>query len=89
MHWEIIQILTESLYLLSRCLAVQICKFNESSSSFPVIIHVPVYKKGKSVPLQARGAQRVPDYVTAAQDDGKVVSLTHRSLITPRKYYWY
>jgi len=41
-------------------------------------------KKGKSVPLQARrgpeGSKklRFPDFVTTAQDGGKVVSLTHR-----------
>ena len=29
------------------------------------------------------------DYVTMAQDGGKVVSLTHRPLFTPRKYFWY
>jgi len=40
--------------------------------------------KGKSVPLQAwtgpEGSRklRFPDYVTTAQDGGKVVSLTHR-----------
>ena len=40
--------------------------------------------KGKSVPLQAwsgpEGSRklRFPDYVTMAQDGGKVVSLTHR-----------
>jgi len=28
---------------------------------------------------------RFPDYVTVAQDGGKVVSLTHRPLFTP----WY
>jgi hypothetical protein len=27
--------------------------------------------------------------VTTAQDGGKVVSLTHRPLFTPRKYSWY
>ena len=32
---------------------------------------------------------RFPDYVTMTQDDGKVVSLTHRPLCTPRKYSWY
>ena len=32
---------------------------------------------------------RFPDYVTMAQDGGKVVSLTHRPLFTPRKYSWY
>jgi hypothetical protein len=40
--------------------------------------------KGKAVPLQAwsgpEGSRklRFPDYMTAAQDGGKVVSLTHR-----------
>jgi len=41
--------------------------------------------KGKSVPLQTWGAQRVPDYVTTAQDGGKVVSPTHRPLFTPQE----
>ena len=40
--------------------------------------------KGKAVPLQAwsgpegSGKLRFPDFVTTAQDGGKVVSLTHR-----------
>jgi len=40
--------------------------------------------KGKSVPLQAWSGKegsrkfRFPDFVTMAQDGGKVVSLTHR-----------
>jgi len=40
--------------------------------------------KGKAVPLQAwtgpEGSRklRLPDFVTTAQDGGKVVSLTHR-----------
>ena len=40
--------------------------------------------KGKAVPLQARrgpeGSRKLkfPDFVTTAQDGGKVVSLTHR-----------
>jgi len=44
---------------------------------------------GKSVPLQARrgteGSRkfRFPDYVTMAQDSGKVVSLTHRPPLPP------
>jgi hypothetical protein len=47
------------------------------------------------VPLQAwtgpEGSRnlRFTDYVTTAQDGGKVVSLTHRPLFTPRKYSWY
>jgi hypothetical protein len=42
------------------------------------------YSKGKAVPLQAWSGPessrklRFPDYMTAAQDGGKVVSLTHR-----------
>ena len=44
---------------------------------------------GKSVPLESRGAQRrsrklrLPDFVTAAQDGVKVVSLTHRPPLPP------
>jgi len=43
--------------------------------------------KGKEVPLQAWSGPedsrklRFPDYVTTAQDDDKVVSLTHRPLL--------
>jgi hypothetical protein len=50
---------------------------------------------GKVVPLQAwtgpEGSRklRLPDFVTMAQDGGKVVSLTHRPLFTPRKYSRY
>jgi hypothetical protein len=46
-------------------------------------------KKGKAVPLQAwsgpEGSRklRFPDYVTAAQDGDKVVSLTHRPPLSP------
>jgi hypothetical protein len=32
---------------------------------------------------------RFPAFMTTPQDDGKVVSLTHRPLFTPRKYSWY
>jgi hypothetical protein len=46
-------------------------------------------RKGKSVPLQARsgpeGSRKLwfPDYVTMAQDGGKIVSLTHRPPLPP------
>jgi len=52
-------------------------------------------KKGKAVPLQAcsgpEGSRkfRFPDFMTMAQDGGKVVSLTHRPPLPPSKYYWY
>jgi hypothetical protein len=45
--------------------------------------------KGKAVPLQAwRGPEgsrklRFPDFMTMAQDGGKVVSLMHRPPLTP------
>ena len=48
------------------------------------VIIVIILKKDKAVPLQAwsspEGSRklRFPDYMTTAQDDGKVVSLTHR-----------
>ena len=51
--------------------------------------------KCKAVPLQAwtgpEGSRklRFPDYVTTAQDGSKVVSLTQRPPLTPRKYSWY
>jgi len=51
--------------------------------------------KGKSVTLQAfsgpEGSRklRFPDYMTAAQDSDKFVSLTHRPPIPPRKCSWY
>jgi len=32
---------------------------------------------------------RFPDYMTTAHDGGKIVSLRHRPLFTPRKYSWY
>ena len=52
-------------------------------------------RKGKSVPLQAwsgpEGSRklRFPNYVTTAQNGGKVVSLTHRPPLSHRKYSWY
>ena len=52
-------------------------------------------KKVKSVPLQAwrcpEGSRklRFTDFVTTAQDGGKVVSLTHRPPLPPRKHSWY
>jgi len=47
--------------------------------------------KGKSVPLQAwtgpEGSRklRFPDFVTTAQDGGKVVSHTHRPPLPPQE----
>jgi hypothetical protein len=52
-------------------------------------ISISYKKKGKSVPLQAgsvpEGSRtlRFPDFLTTAQDGGKVVSLTHRPHLLP------
>jgi hypothetical protein len=60
------------------------------TSDFPICSTTLAVKgKGKSDPLHARSGPegsrklRFPDYVTMAQDGGKVVSLTHRPLLTP------
>jgi hypothetical protein len=51
--------------------------------------------KRKAVPLQAwsgpEGSRklRFPDCMTTAQDGGKVVRLTQRPPLPPRKYFWY
>ena len=55
---------------------------------FVVQDNIPTVK-GKAVPLQAwtgpEGSKKLmfPDYVTMAQNGGKVVSLTHRPLLSP------
>ena len=53
------------------------------------LIYIYIYIKGKAVPLQAWGGPegsrklRFQDFVTTAQDGGKVVSLTHRPPLPP------
>jgi len=57
---------------------------------FELTIAEEVRGTGKAVPLQAwsgpEGSRklRLPDFVTTAQDGGKVVSLTHRPRLPPR-----
>jgi hypothetical protein len=62
------------------------------SHTFIIIIETKFYigkGKCKAVPLQAwsgpEGSNkfRFPDYMTTAQDGGKVVSLTHRPPLPP------
>jgi hypothetical protein len=54
-----------------------------------MIVCIVIIKKDKAVPLQAwsvpEGSRklRFPDYMTTAQDGGKVVSPTHRSPLPP------
>jgi len=51
--------------------------------------------EGKAVPLQAGSGPegssklRFPDFVTTAQDGGKVVTLMHRPPLPPRECSWY
>ena len=51
--------------------------------------------KGKAVPLQAWSGPegfrklRFPDFMTTAQDGGKIVRLTYRPPLPPRKYTRY
>jgi len=57
--------------------------------SIYIYIYIYVYIQGKAVLLQAwsspEGSRklRFPDFMTTAQDGGKVVSLTHRSPLPP------
>ena len=52
--------------------------------------HTHTYTKGKAVPLQVwsgpEGSRklRFPDFMTTAQDGGKVASLTHRPPLPQR-----
>ena len=70
-------------------LRVYVCKYGwiYACSIYVHVIHVK--SKGKAVPLQAwsgpEGSRklRFPDYMTTAQDGGKVVSLTHRPPLPP------
>jgi len=54
-----------------------------------VVVVVVVVKQGKAVPLQAWSGRegsrklRYPDFLTTAQDGGKVVSHTYRPPLPP------
>jgi hypothetical protein len=58
-----------------------------------LLMQVRKIKKSKSVPLQPwtdpEGSRklRFPDFMTTAQDGGKVVSLTHRPPLPPGSWY--
>jgi hypothetical protein len=54
-------------------------------------VYLEVKSKGKAVPLQAWSGPefsrklRFPDYMTTAQDGGKIVSLTQRPTLPPEE----
>ena len=86
--------LVDSLPVLTTLIAF--CK----SCHLPLIFFCPIFplsktNKDKSVPLQAWSGPecsrklRFPDFMTTAQDGGKVVNLTHRPPLPHRKYTWY
>jgi hypothetical protein len=67
------------------------CKMTSGSTRLYKCDHIKIIKKkkGKAVPLQAwsgpEGSRKLwfPDFLTTAQDGGKVVSVTHRPLLPP------
>ena len=82
----IIVIITKRKNRLSQLrVCVKICLEHVSSE----MVHSQLIKKGKAVPLQAWSGPecsrklRFPDFMTTAQDGGKVVSLTHRPPLPP------
>jgi hypothetical protein len=66
-----------------------VCVAQASWAKFGVLADDMNLYKGKAVPLQTWSGPesyrklRVPDYMTTAQDGGKVVSLTHRPPLPP------
>ena len=56
------------------CVCVCVCKLKQSRYRPRVVQRVP---------------GRIPDFMTTAQDGGKVVSVTHRPPLPPRKCSWY
>ena len=64
--------------------------YNTTIYIYIILIHLKVISPitGPRCPEGSRKL-RFPDYVTMAQDGGKVVSLTHRPLYTPRICSWY
>jgi len=66
-----------------------LCHIQYNAPKYTPELLSKVKGKGKAVPLQAwtgpEGSTklRLPDFVTTAQDGGKVVSLTHRPSLPP------
>jgi len=64
-------------------------KYSEVLNSVIIIYFSFIKDKDKAVPLQAWSGPEVcwklrfPDFMTTAQDVGKVVSLTHRPPLSP------
>ena len=83
-------VLTHLIFMIRDLLTWRFYKYfqkKEKEGGPAGIVHLK--GKGKSVPLQAwsgpEGSRklRFPDFITTAQDGGKVVSLTHRPPLPP------
>jgi hypothetical protein len=80
-HLEYVNVMAE------KTISTYFCKAFDIISKFEMTRNCK--GKGKTVPLQARSDPEVsrklrfPDYMTTAQDGGKVVSLTHRPPLPP------
>ena len=70
------------------------CLWHKNTFVFCLTISAWLKCKGKAVPLHAWTGPECsrklsfPDFVTMAQDDGRLSAL-HASLLYPRKYSWY
>ena len=67
-----------------------VCCTHTYIKSYKLLTLIIYNNKGKAVPLQAwsspEGSRKLslPDFMTTAQDGGKVVSLRQRQLLPPR-----
>jgi len=68
---------------------INVCQLHNTCEGTSLFRYSEQSNKGKSVPLQAwsnpEGSTklRFPDFMTTAQDGGKVVSITHRPPLPP------
>jgi len=84
-------IITPSYHLNPHKLAAKILRISKINISKIIakFNHIMSASKGKAVPLQAlsgpEGSRKLwfPDFMTTAQDGGKVVSFTHRPPLPP------
>jgi len=60
-----------------------------ASTLYPQLSKVNQSRYRPEVAQRVPGSLRFPDFMTTAQDGGKVVSLTHRPPLPLRKYSWY
>jgi hypothetical protein len=98
-HWRLSRQKNKQISCLGEFARLRKATVNSVMSGCPSVrphgtTRLPTVKV-KAVPLQAwsvpEGSRklRIPDYMTTAQDGGKVVSLTHRPPLPPRKCSWY